>query len=211
MEDARGRCDGQALAALWEQVPTSMRLTRLAESTVPARYAGGFCQEATWRAGIELSGLPESMRQELLWCVFRIIEMGQKATTLTLSMLVRRLGEVVADHDRGVLSSLLAMSVQQWCRHFQHAVHRRTSRVPAAATITQIRHLLTRMMRLLVTGLRHPPWWQRDRWDPVEEPRFPLCEHEPMGGTRSGSIRSTRRGCAAGFNGTARSGLTPAC
>ena len=181
MEDARGRCDGQALAALWEQVPTSMRLTRLAESTVPARYAGGFCQEATWRAGIELSGLPESMRQELLWCVFRIIEMGQKVTTPTLSMLVRRLGEVVADHDRGVLSSLLAMSVQQWCRHFQHAVHRRTGRVPAAATITQIRHLLTRMMRLLVTGLDTRPWWQRDRWDPVEEPRIPLREHEPMG------------------------------
>lgn len=181
VEGARGRCDGQALAGLWAQVPESMRLTRLAAATVPAQYAGGFCQEGTWRAGIDLSGLPEPMRRELLWCVFRIIGLGEKVTTPTLSMLVRRLGEVLADHHAGPPSSLLAMSVQDWCRHIQRGVHRRTGRLPSATTMKQIRHLLSRMMRLLVTALEAGPWWQRDRWDPVEEPRIPLREHEPMG------------------------------
>ncbi|RJT88430.1 transposase, partial [Arthrobacter frigidicola] len=60
-------------------------------------------------------------------------------------------------------------------------MHRRTGRLPATATAQQVRVLLSRMMRLLVTALDTGPWWRRDRWDPVEEPRIPLREHEPMG------------------------------
>lgn len=182
VEDARGRCDYQALEGLWAQVPEPLRLSRLAESTVPAQYAGGFCHDAIWRAGIDLSDLPEPMRRELLWCVFRIIELGEKVSTPALSMLVRRLGEVIVDdHHVGPLSSLLEMSTRDWCHHIQHAVHRRTGRLPAATTMKGIRNLLSRMMRLLVTASDAGPWWQRDRWDPVEEPRIPLRGHEPMG------------------------------
>jgi integrase len=47
--------------------------------------------------------------------------------------------------------------------------------------MTTIRRLLTRMMRLLVTASEAGPWWQRDQWNPVEDNRIPLRDHEPMG------------------------------
>ena len=181
IEDARARCDFHAFTQLWAQVPESMRLPELAASTVPSHYAGAFCQDGTFRSGVDLTVLPEPMRWELLWCVCRIIGLGQKVSTPALSILVRRLGEVVADYPAHRLCSLLELSETDWCQRFSHGVHRRTGRMPATATAQQVRVLLSRMMRLLVTALDTGPWWQRDRWDPVEEPRIPLREHEPMG------------------------------
>ena len=181
VEAARGRCDLQALEDLWAAVPEAMRLCRFAESTVPPQYAGAFCHDGTWRAGVDLSGLPEPMRREVAWCVFRIIELGGKIPTPALSMLARRLGEVLADRAGQAPASLLGLSGRDWCQHIQHAAHRRTAQLPAATTMNNIRQLLTRMMRLLVTAMDTGPWWHRDQWNPVEDTRIPLRDHEPMG------------------------------
>ena len=181
VEAARGRCDLQALEELWAAVPEAMRLSRFAESSVPAQYAGAFCHDGTWRAGVDLSCLPEPMRREVAWCVFRIIELGGKIPTPALSMLVRRLGEVLADRAGQAPASLLGLSGRDWCQHIQHAAHRRTGQLPAATTMNNIRQLLTRMMRLLVTAMDTGPWWHRDQWNPVEDTRIPLRDHEPMG------------------------------
>jgi len=180
-ETARGRCDPQALKRLWAAVPAPMRLSCFDESTVPPQYAGAFCHDGTWRAGVDLSPLPEPMRREVAWCVFRIIELGGKIPTPGLSMLVRRVGEVIADRAGQAPASVLALSGRDWCQDIQLAVHRRTGRLPAAATMNNIRTLLTRMMRLLVTALDTGPWWHLDRWNPVEDTRIPLRDHEPMG------------------------------
>src|SRR5207344_1195604 len=98
-----------------------------------------------------------------------------------LSMLARRLGEVLADRAGQAPASLLGLSGRDWCQHIQHAAHRRTAQLPAATTMNNIRQLLTRMMRLLVTAMDTGPWWQRDQWNPVEDNRIPLRDHEPMG------------------------------
>ena len=181
LEEARGRCDPRRLEVLWAAVPGQMRLSRFAESSVPPQYAGAFCQDGTWRAGGDLSHLPGPMRREVAWCVFRIIELGGKIPTPALSMLARRLGEVLADHGGHEPASLLELPVRDWCQRIGHAVHRRTGRLPAPATMTNLRGLLTRMIRLLVTALDTGAWWQREHWNPVEDPRIPLREHEPMG------------------------------
>jgi integrase len=180
LETARGRCDRSGLERLWSAMPEPMRLTRFAESSVPIEYAAAFCQDGTWRAGVDLSQTPQPMRRELAWSVFRIIEMGGRIPTPTLSMLVRRLGEVAADRGRAP-ASLLDLSVADWCRHIQQTVHRRTGRLPAPATMRTVGGLLARMVRLLLIALDTGPWWDRDRWDPVGDPRIPLREHEPMG------------------------------
>jgi integrase len=158
-----------------------MRLSCFAESTVPAQYAGAFCHDGTWRAGVDLSVLPQPMRREVAWCVFRIIEMGGKIPTPGLSMVVRRLGEVLTDRAGVVPDSLLGLPDRDWCQQIQHAVHRRTGRLPAATTMKNIRGLLSRMLRLLAIALDTGPWWRREVWDPVEDTRIPLREHEPMG------------------------------
>jgi integrase len=181
VEAARGRCDVQALEGLWAAVPDSMQLRCFAESSVPPRYAGAFCHDGTWRTGVDLTGLPELMRREVAWCVFRIIELGGKIPTPALSMLVHRLGEVITDRAGQAPTSLLELSGRDWCQQIAHAVHRRVGRLPAAATMNNIRWLLTRMMRLLVIALDTGPWWHRDQWNPVEDTRIPLRDHEPMG------------------------------
>jgi integrase len=177
----RGRHDSPTLEGLWATVPEPMRLSCFAESTVPAQYAGAFCHDGTFRAGVDLSPLPHPMPREVAWCVFRIIELGGKVPTPGLSMLVRRLGEVIADRAGQAPASLLGLSNRDWCQQIQHAVHRRTGRLPAPTTMNNIRGLLTRMTRLLATALDTRPWWHQDRWNPVEDTRIPLRDHEPMG------------------------------
>jgi integrase len=96
-------------------------------------------------------------------------------------MLVRRLGEVIADIPGRAPASLLGMAGRDWCQQIQRAAHRRTGRLPAPATMRNIRALLARMMRLLATACDTGPWWQLDQWNPVEDTRIPLRDHEPMG------------------------------
>ena len=181
IEAARGRASPQALEALWTGVPEQMRLLRFAPGTVPPQYAGAFCHDGTWRAGADLSHLPEPMRREVAWCVFRIIDLGGTIPAPGLSMLVHRLGEVIADQPGRAPVSLLGMAGRDWCQQIQHAAHRRTGRLPAPATMSNIRALLTRMMRLLATASDAGPWWQLGQWNPVEDTRIPLRDHEPMG------------------------------
>ena len=62
-----------------------------------------------------------------------------------------------------------------------HVVHRRTGRLPAATTTRNTASLLARMAGLLSAALDTEPWWRREEWNPVEDGRIPLREHEPMG------------------------------
>jgi len=78
-ESARGRADPQAPEALWSAVPEQMRLSRFAPGTVPLQYASAFCHDGTWRAGVDLSHLPEPMRREVAWCIFRIIGLAGRS------------------------------------------------------------------------------------------------------------------------------------
>jgi integrase len=206
-EAVPGLYDRQALNALWAAVPEEMRLSRFSGPDVPSQYAGAFCQDGTWRAGVDLSHLPEPMRREVAWCVFRIIELGGKIPTPGLSMLARRLGEVIADRAGQAPASLLDLPGRDWCQQIAHSVQRRTGRLPAPATMGNLRVLLARMIRLLVTALDAGPWWQQEHWNPVEDSRIPLREHEPMGrySVRFGQITAgwLRRGaqwhCKAGL------------
>lgn len=89
LEAARGRADPQVLETLWAAVPEEMRLLRFAPGTVPPQYAGAFCRDGTWRAGVDLSHLPDPMRREVAWCIFRIIGLGGTIPTPGLGMVVR--------------------------------------------------------------------------------------------------------------------------
>jgi integrase len=165
-------------------MPGPMRQPRFAPASLPPRYAsairhGGPGQE------IDLSPLPARMRQETAWCLFRIIEIGGTVAVPAVNMLARRLGEVSADHRDGrggpVPASLLDLPVQEWSRQVSHSVRRRTGQLPAPATARNLSSLLARMTGLLSAALDTGPWWQRDDWNPVEDGRIPLREHEPMG------------------------------
>ena len=174
--------DLPSLASLLAALPGPMRQPRFAPASLPPRFAsairhGGPGQE------VDLSPLPARMRQETAWCLFRVIEIGGTVAVPAVNMLARRLGEAVAGHEdgRGQPASLLDLPVQEWSRRIAHAVHRRTGRLPAATTTRNTASLLARMTGLLSAALDTGPWWRRDEWNPVEDGRIPLREHEPMG------------------------------
>ncbi len=87
----------EILHGLWEALPPGMRLTYFSAGTVPEEFRGGLAHQRGRPAGVDLSGLPAPMRQELAWCVFRIIEQGGKLDVTHMRALVRRLGEVICD------------------------------------------------------------------------------------------------------------------
>jgi integrase len=172
--------DRPSLASLQAALPGPMRQPRFAPAALPPRYAsairhGGPGQE------VDLSPLPGRMREEMAWCLFRIIEIGGTVSVPAVNMLARRVGEVTADRGGQVPVSLLDLPVPEWSRQIAHAVHRRTGQLPAPTTARNLRSLLARMTGLLAVALDTGPWWRREDWNPVEDGRIPLREHEPMG------------------------------
>ena len=173
--------DAGILSRLWASVPPEMRLPRLSADAVPGRYRGGFAGDGRSYPLVDVGGLPGPMRQEMTWCMFRIIELGGRVQMPGTVMLARRLTEITADHAAGTLRSLMDLPARSWLQQIPLAVHRRRGKLPAPSSVTQMRQVLLRFLWLLDLAYDTRPWWQRESWHPVEDPRIPLREHEPLG------------------------------
>jgi hypothetical protein len=173
--------DAAVLGRLWASVPPEMRLPRLSADTVPDRYRGGFAEGGRSREVVDVSALPGPMRQEVTWCMFRIIELGGRVQMPGTVMLVRRLTEITAADGAGALRSLMDLPARTWLQQILLAVHRRRGKLPAPSSITQMRQVLLRFVWLLDLAYDTRPWWQRESWHPVEDPRVPVRRHEPLG------------------------------
>jgi integrase len=158
-----------------------MRLTYFSIETVPAEYRGGLGQRRGRPAGVDLSALPAPLRQELAWCLFRIIEQGGKVDVTHMRMLARRLGDAISDLGRAAPVSLTGLSARDWQQQMTVAAARRTGSLPAASTSRDLREQLHRCHRLLVAAYDTRPWWRREVWDPSLDPRIPQRAHEPRG------------------------------
>jgi hypothetical protein len=200
-----------ALSALWETVPAGMRLTYVSRYSVPAQYRDGLGQRRDRALGMDLSGLPEPMRKELAWCIYRIIELGGKVDVTHARMLARRIADTVSDLAVRAPQSLTELSTHDWQRQMALSVRRRTGSLPGAATARDMREQLGRCHRLLSPAYDTRPWWLRDVWAPSLDSRIPQRAHEGSraAGTASTSIASAPAGFAAARSGTARSVWKP--
>jgi integrase len=180
-EAAGSGYDAGILSRLWASVPPEMRLPRLSADAVPGRYRGGFAGDGRSYPLVDVGGLPGPVRQEVTWCMFRIIELGGRVQMPGTVMLARRLTEITADHAAGTLRSLTDLPARTWLQQIPLAVHRRRGKLPAPSSVTQMRQVLLRFLWLLDLAYDTRPWWQRESWHPVEDPRIPLREHEPLG------------------------------
>ncbi len=181
LEAAGSRCDAAVLDRLWASVPPGMRLPRLSASTVPEFYRGGFAEGNPAGTVIDVSGLPGPMRQEMTWCVFRVIELGGRIQVQGAAMLARRLTEITAAAGAAGPRSLTGLTARAWLQQISLAVHRRRGQLPAPSSLTQMRQVLLRFLWLLDLACDTRPWWQRESWHPVEDPRVPVRLHEPQG------------------------------
>jgi integrase len=173
--------DAAVLARLWASVPPGFRLPRLSPDTVPARYRGGFAGDGKSYPAVDVSALPEPMRQEVTWCMFRIIELGGRVQMPGTVMLARRLTEIAAGRGDRAPWSLTDLPARAWLQQIPLAVHRRRGRLPAPSSVMQMRQVLLRFLWLLDLAYDTRPWWQRESWHPVEDPRIPVRQHEPLG------------------------------
>ena len=73
------------------------------------------------------------------------------------------------------------LPARTWLQQIPLAVHRRRGKLPAPSSITQMRQVLLRFVWLLDLACDTRPWWQRESWHPVEDPRVPVRQHEPLG------------------------------
>jgi integrase len=158
-----------------------MRLTYISRDTVPAHYRDGLGQRRGRPLGIDLSRLPEPMRTELVWCIWRIIEQGGKVDVTHMRMLSRRIADTVSDLGSRAPQSLLGLSTQDWQHQMALSVRRRTGTLPGVATARDMREQLGRCHRLLSAAYDTRPWWMREVWDPSLDSRIPQRVHEPRG------------------------------
>ena len=173
--------DAQILSRLWASVPPEMRLMRLSADTVPRRYRGGLAEGGRQREVVDVGALPGPMRQEVTWCMFRIIELGGRVQMPGTAMLARRLTEITAGGGAAVPCSLMDLPARTWLQQIPLAVHRRRGKLPAPSSAMQMRQVLLRFLWLLDLAYDTRPWWQRESWHPVEDPRVPVRQHEPLG------------------------------
>jgi hypothetical protein len=76
LEAAVGGHRRAVLDALWETVPTIMRSAQLSLRELPEEYSSAFAWSRMHGFTIDLSLLPQTLRRELAWCMFRTIERG---------------------------------------------------------------------------------------------------------------------------------------
>ena len=167
------------LQGLWEAIPPGMRLDCFSAGIVPEEYRGGLAHQRGRSGGIDLSPLPEAIRKELAWCIFRIIAQGGKVDVTHMRALTRRLSEALSDLGAGAPASLAGLSPLEWQQQFALAVRRRTGALPGPGSVRDVRQQLTRCWRLLAVAYDARPWWQREVWSPATDPRIPQRMHEP--------------------------------
>ena len=178
---AAGGYRPEVLQALWESVPTGMRLTCFSPVTVPREYRGGLGEKRGRSTALDLSAVPEPIRTELAWCVFRIIDQGGRVDIGHMRMLVSRLLDVISDLGPGGPTSLIGLSVRDWEHQMARSRQRRAGALPAPGTARDLSQQLRRCYRLLSVAYDPRPWWQLEVWDPSIDSRIPQRLHEPHG------------------------------
>jgi hypothetical protein len=185
---------------LWAQVPGGLRSLRLSPDTIPEEYRSAFrhygdgTRNSRGRTPVDLTVLPDGLRKEITWCMFRIADLGGVIGMSHAATVVRMLGAAVAaDADPAGLSqvSLLDASAQEWCQRIRAVFCRDSGRFPSPATMRCVEWELQRYSRVLEAAYDTREWWQREVWRPAEDPRIPQRDHEPRGRESIGFTRFT--------------------
>jgi len=184
-------------AELLHSVPIGLRLLRYTRSSVPAAYLSSFGIYHDKIGNIHLDQLPPTMQREVMFALWRIIELGGRVPCAPLGLLTRELASTCERLARTGQPhhSLMERTPLQWREQLSRTWVQRTRELPNANTLRTVLAPLDRMIKLLWFAYETTPWWTRGVWDPVLDQRIPRREHEPLGIAPSIGTAWTPPGC----------------
>ena len=156
---------------LWAQVPGGLRSPKLSPETIPEEYRSAFrhygdgTRASRGRTPVDLSVLPDGLRKEITWCMFRIADLGGVIGMSGAATVVRMLGAAIAADDRLAGSSqvsLLDASVQEWRQRIRAVFCRDNGRFPSPSTMRTVTWEIQRYSRVLEAAYDAREWWQRE-------------------------------------------------
>jgi integrase len=171
----RGDYREEICQQLWEQIPEPLRLERFDAASTGGHPAFSF--RRTFQH-LDLRPLPEPMRRELAWCLWRVIDQGGQIHGAYVP-LVHRLSDIDADDraaDRLPTASLMARSLEEWERAMAKATLRRGLQ---RSGMKPARWALRACYRLLHLAYDPREWWEHEVWDLRLDARIPVRAHEP--------------------------------
>jgi integrase-like protein len=190
-------------AGLWAQVPAGLRSPQLSLETIPEEYRSAFrYYREAGRTPVDLSVLPDGLRKEITWCMFRVADLGGVVGMSGANNVVQLLGAATAADTRLAASSgvsLLDLGVQEWCQRIRAVFCRDNGRFPSPSTMRAVRWEIQRYSRVLEAAYDTREWWQREVWRPAEDPRIPQRGHEPRGRESIGFTRFSAPWLRAGL------------
>ncbi|WP_218714150.1 site-specific integrase [Arthrobacter sp. BF1] len=170
-------------AGLLENVPPGLRLLHYTRTTVPVEHLGAFAFYHPKIGPFHLDGLPEPMQREMMFVIWRIIELGGRVPCAPLSLLMRELAETTQRLKTAgqPFESLVGRIPAQWKSELTRTWARRTGAFPNPQTYRTYVSPLDRACKLLWFAYDTSAWWQREVWDLTMDPRIPRRAQEPCG------------------------------
>lgn len=175
--DATSRVDSTALR---EAVPPELRLLHYTRQTVPNRYLSSFAFYHKKIGPFHLDQLPEPMQNEVMFAVWRIVELGGRVPVAPMSLLTRELAHATAhlrEHGKP-WESLVDRTPAEWRTELLKSWARRSGALPNPETSRTFLSVLDRICKLVWFAYDSRPWWQREVWDLRLDPRIPRTPHE---------------------------------
>ncbi|MCU6479034.1 tyrosine-type recombinase/integrase [Arthrobacter sp. A2-55] len=170
-------------AALLELVPPGLRLLHYTRTTVPAEHLGAFAFYHRKIGPFHLDGIPEPMQREMMFVIWRIIELGGRVPCAPMGLLMRELAETTQRLKTAGLpfQSLTDRTPAQWKAELSRTWVKRTHAFPNPQTFRTYVSPLDRACKILWFTYDTSPWWQREVWDLTMDPRIPRRTQEPSG------------------------------
>ncbi|MGH9186053.1 MAG: hypothetical protein ACRD0U_09605, partial [Acidimicrobiales bacterium] len=133
-----------------------------------------------WPARMDVSALPDGMRQELAWWLYSLRVDGERVNSHVLVSWVKVAAAVAADPARQA-RSFVDLSVSEWIAVARNRFYQRRGRLPAATFEHNHRATIARLHAALTRAYDTGAWWRADRWDPRRDRRIPVRDHEVRG------------------------------
>ena len=175
------RYDEDTNLALVDAVPEGLRLLHYTRRSIPEEFQASFAYYHDKIGDIHLDALPEPMQREVMYAVWRIVELGGRVPCAPMGLLMRelavtaqRLGRQQQPHQ-----SLMVRTPGEWKTELRTTWVQREKQLPNLNTLRTYLAPLDRVCKILWFAYDRGTWWEREVWDLSMDSRIPRRDHEP--------------------------------